>query len=297
MSESPLLFAKTGDGVAWLTLNRPRVLNAMNLAMRDEMWLAMAAVRDDPEIRVAVFRGAGERAFSAGADISEFGTAPSYVDARRARQERDVWGAMLACSKPLVAAIHGFAFGAGCELSLLCDIRVASDDATFALPEVTLGYIPSAGGTQTLPRTVPPGIAREMILSGQPIDAATALRAGLVQRVVPRARLEGEVASAAARLSAQPQAALRGAKEAMVRGAGLPLEAALPAIEGLPTDGEVTAGERRIPAVSVIKLHPSQPPQRGLGQRGPRAREFSRSGELSPMNLHGDTLSECHASF
>ncbi len=227
MTNAPLLFEKSDHGVAWLTLNRPNVLNAMNMAMRDEMWSAMAAVRDDPDIRAAVIRGAGDRAFSAGADISEFGTAPSYVDARRARQERDVWGAMLACTKPLVAAIHGFAFGAGCEMSLLCDIRIASEDATFALPEVTLGYIPSAGGTQTLPRAVPPGIARQMILTGQPIDAAAALRYGLVQRIVPRARLDAEAAAVAARLAAQPEAALRGAKEAMVRGADLPLEAAL----------------------------------------------------------------------
>lgn len=227
MTDTPLLFEKSDNGVAWLTLNRPHVHNAMNMAVRDEMWAAMAAVRDDPDIHVAVLRGAGDRAFSAGADISEFGTAPSYVAARRARQERDVWGAMLACTKPLVAAVHGFAFGAGCEMSLLCDIRIASEDATFALPEVTLGYIPSAGGTQTLARAVPPGIARQMILSGQPIDAATALRYGLVQRVVPRARLQAEAADVAARLAAQPEAALRGAKEAMVRGAGLPLETAL----------------------------------------------------------------------
>jgi enoyl-CoA hydratase/carnithine racemase len=226
VTESPLLFEKS-DGVAWLTLNRPAVLNAMNMAMRDEIWSAMAAVRDDPEIRVAVIRGAGERAFSAGADISEFGTAPSYNDARLARAERDVWGAMLACTKPLVAAIQGFAYGAGCEMALLCDIRVASEDATFALPEVTLGYIPSAGGTQTLPRTVPPGVARQMILTGQPIDAAAARRHGLVQRVVRRDRLHAEAADIATRLATQPDAALRGAKEAMTRGASLPLEPAL----------------------------------------------------------------------
>ena len=227
MSESPLLFEKAHNGVAWLTLNRPHVLNAMNMAMRDEIWTALAAVRDDPEIRAVVIRGAGDRAFSAGADISEFGTAPSFVGARRARQERDVWGAMLACAKPLVAAIHGYAFGAGCEMSLFCDIRIAAEDATFALPEVTLGYIPSAGGTQTLPRAVPPGLARQMILSGQPIDAATALRAGLVQRVVPQARLDAEATDVAERLAAQPAAAVRGAKEAMVRGADLALEPAL----------------------------------------------------------------------
>jgi enoyl-CoA hydratase/carnithine racemase len=227
VDESPLLFEKGDAGIAWLTLNRPDVLNAANMAMRDALWSALEAVRDDPEIHVAVFKGAGERAFSAGADITEFGTAPSYVEARRARHERDLWGLMLSITKPFVAAIHGFAYGAGCELSLCCDIRIASDDASFGLPEVHLGYIPSAGGTQTLPRTVPPGVAREMILSGEPIDAQRALAIGLVTRVVPRDDLLREADYIAMRLAAQPQRALRAAKEAMIRGADLPLEAAL----------------------------------------------------------------------
>ncbi|MHB8684750.1 MAG: enoyl-CoA hydratase/isomerase family protein [Dehalococcoidia bacterium] len=226
-SGPPLLFDKTADGIAWITLNRPHVLNAVNMAMRDELWSALLAVRDDPGVRVAVLRGAGDRAFSAGADISEFGTAPSYVEARRARHDRDVWALMLAITKPLVAAVHGFAFGAGCEMSLCCDIRIASEDATFALPEVTLGYIPSAGGTQLLPRTVPPGVAREMILSGEPIGAPRALSIGLVNRVVPRARLEAEAAAVARRLAGHPQRALRAAKDAMRRGADLPLDQAL----------------------------------------------------------------------
>lgn len=224
---SPLLFEKRDDGVAWLTLNRPDVLNAANMAMRDEMWSALEAIRDDPDIRVAVFRGAGERAFSAGADITEFGTSPSYVDARAARHERDLWGLMLSITKPFVAAIHGIAYGAGCELALCCDIRIASDDARFALPEVNLGYIPSAGGTQMLPRTIPPGIAREMVLSGEPIDAQRALAIGLITRVVPGAELQAEAETIAAKLASQPQDALRAAKEAMLLGADLPLDAAL----------------------------------------------------------------------
>ncbi len=226
-SEPALLFDKRDDHVAVVTLNRPDVLNAVNLEMRDALWDALQAVRDDPDVHVALFRGAGERAFSAGADISEFGTAPSYVEARRARQERDVWGLMLSVTKPLIAALHGYALGAGCEMALCCDIRIASDDAQFGLPEVKLGYIPSAGGTQLLPRTVPPGVARALILTGDPIDAQRALSIGLVTRVVPRAKLEVESMALARRLAAQPQAALRAAKEAMTLGAGLPLEAAL----------------------------------------------------------------------
>ena len=226
-ASAPLLFEKDDEHVAWLTLNRPDVLNAVNLAMRDELWSALLAVRDDPDIYVAVIRGAGDRAFSAGADISEFGTAPSYVEARRARHDRDVWGLMLSIMKPLVASIHGYAYGAGCEMSLCCDIRIAADDATFALPEVSLGYIPSAGGTQLLPRTVPPGVAREMILSGHPIDAERALAIGLITHVVPRARLAGETAKIAEQLASKPQAALRAVKEAMALGADLPMDQAL----------------------------------------------------------------------
>lgn len=223
----PLLYETGDDGVAWITLNRPHVLNAANMAMRDELWSALQAVRDDPGVRVVVLKGAGDRAFSAGADISEFGTAPSYVEARRARHDRDVWGLMLSITKPFVAAIHGYAYGAGCEMALCCDIRIASEDARFALPEVTLGYIPSAGGTQTLPRNVRPGIAREMVLGGEPIDARRALEIGLVNRVVPRERLLGEAGEVARKLATQPEAALRAAKEAMRRGAGMPLDAAL----------------------------------------------------------------------
>jgi enoyl-CoA hydratase/carnithine racemase len=227
VSDQPLLFEKTGDGIAWLTVNRPGVLNAMNMAVRDDLWSFLQAIRDDADIRVAVFQGAGDRAFSAGADVSEFGTAPSYAESRRARQERDVWGLMLEITKPLVAAIHGYAYGAGCELALLCDIRIASDDARFALPEVSLGYIPSAGGSQTLPRAVQPALAREMILTGDPIDAQRALAAGLINRIVPREHLHDEAAAITRKLASMPPAALQAAKEAMIRGAGLPLEAAL----------------------------------------------------------------------
>jgi enoyl-CoA hydratase/carnithine racemase len=226
-AEPVLLFDKPADGVARLTINRPDVLNAMNMAVRDELWTALGAVRDDPDVRVALFRGAGERAFSSGADVSEFGTAPSYVESRRARADRDVWGLMLSIMKPMVAAVHGYAYGAGCELSLLCDIRVAAEDARFALPEVTLGYIPSAGGTQTLPRAIPPGIAREMVLSGEPIDAQRALAVGLVNRVVPRAQLDAEALAIANKIAKLPADAVRAVKEAMVRGAELPLEQGL----------------------------------------------------------------------
>jgi enoyl-CoA hydratase/carnithine racemase len=217
----------TRDGIAFVTLNRPSVLNAINLQMRDDLWTALDAVDLDPEVGVVVFRGAGERAFSAGADISEFGTAPSYDAARSARLERDLWGRMWRTEKLLVAAIHGFALGAGCELALLCDLRIAADDARLGLPETSLGYIPTAGGSQTLPRTIGRGLAMDMILSAEPIGAQTAQECGLVNRVVPRSSLDSEAEAMARRLLVQPQTALRLAKRALNRGAGLPLSRAL----------------------------------------------------------------------
>jgi enoyl-CoA hydratase/carnithine racemase len=224
------------DGVAWITLNRPDVLNALNLQMRDELWSLLEACRADPEVGVIVFRGAGDRAFSAGADLTEFGTAPSYVEARRARRERDLWGVMAAYEKPLIAAVHGYALGAGCELSLLCDLRIASEDARFGLPEVALGYIPSAGGTQTLPREIGPARALDLILGGEPVDARTALAWGIVQWVAPNDDLDATAAAVAARVLARDQAAVNTTKQMVRRGLdlrldeGLRLEARLGAI-------------------------------------------------------------------
>jgi len=226
MTEPLVLYDKT-DGIALITLNRPSALNAVNLAMRDELWGLLLAVRDDPDVRVAVLRGAGERAFCAGADVKEFGTAPSVVEARRARQERDLWGLMAELETPLIAQIHGWALGAGCEMSLLCDLRVAADDAQLGLPEVTLGYIPSAGGTQTLPRVVAHGDASRVILSGEPLNAQAALRMGLVHRVVPRAHLEGEVMALAVGIAARPPALVRALKRVLWQGADLPPAEAL----------------------------------------------------------------------
>ena len=226
MPDAAVLYEKR-EGLAWVTLNRPRSLNAINMEMRDALWETALAMRDDPDVRVAIFKGAGERAFSAGADISEFGTAPSYVESRRARRQRDLWGLILSLEVPLIAAIHGYALGAGIELAMCCDLRIASEDTSLGLPEVGLGYIPSAGGTQTLPRHVPPGIAMQMVLTGDPIDAATALRCGLVQRVVPRDRLYEEAEALARTLMSRPPLALRLAKRAVLDGLEMPLADAL----------------------------------------------------------------------
>jgi enoyl-CoA hydratase/carnithine racemase len=198
-----VLFDVDARGVATITLNRPERLNAINLQMRDLLWDYLEACRDMPDVRVIVFRGEG-RAFSAGADISEFGTAPSVIAARRARHRRDIWGILLDHRCATVARMHGFCYGAGLELPLCCDVRIAADGTRFALPEVTLGYIPSAGGTQTLARVIPPGIAAQMILSGEPLGTEEALRWGLVDRAVPPDTLDAAVDEAVEKLLANP---------------------------------------------------------------------------------------------
>ncbi len=213
---------RDGDVVS-ITLDRPERMNALNLVMRDALWDGLCLLRDDPTVRAAILFGAGDRAFSAGADITEFGTAPSLIAARDSRRQRDLWGLMAGLRLPLVAAIHGYAYGAGLEMSMYCDLRIAADDAQFALPEVSLGYIPSAGGTQTLARHLGRSTALEMATTGTPIDAAEAFARGLVHAVVPRADLDATARGWADRLAAAPPVAVRATKRAVIEGLDLPL--------------------------------------------------------------------------
>jgi enoyl-CoA hydratase/carnithine racemase len=188
----PVLFEVSGDGVATVTLNRPERLNAINLEMRDLLWTYFHAVRDIPDLRALVFRGEGP-AFSAGADISEFGSSPSIMDARRARHDRDLWSVLLALPVPTIARMHGFCYGAGLELPLLCDYRIAAEGTRIGLPEVSLGYMPSACATQTLPRIAPPHVAAGMILTGEPVEATDAHTWGIIHEVWPLDDLEDAV--------------------------------------------------------------------------------------------------------
>ena len=223
-----VIYDKPVEGIARITLRRPEALNAINLAMRDELWDFVHAAGWDPDVRVLVFAGEG-RAFSAGADIREFGTAESLHAAREARRQRDLWGLLEALPKPTIAALHGFCFGAGIELPLYCDLRIAADDARIALPEVTLGYIPSAGATQLAPRIAGPGPAAQLIFSGLPIDAEQALQWGIVHEIVPLAELDTAAMASASRLAEADPAAVAAVKRAIRSGADLPLDAAIAA--------------------------------------------------------------------
>ena len=226
MVEPVVLYSKSG-AVAHIVLNRPRVMNAYNVRMRDELFVTLEAVRDDPDVRVAVISGAGERAFCAGADLTEFGTAPSQAIARQVRWERDIWGLFLALGKPLVAAMHGYVIGSGVEIACLCDIRIASDDAQFAMPEVALGMIPAAGGTQTLRRVVGTSRALEMVLSNRRVGADEARRIGLVHRVVATEDLMSEAEETARSLAALNSRAVTLAKRAILEGMDMPLASGL----------------------------------------------------------------------
>jgi len=217
-----LLYEKEG-AIARVTLNRPEVINAYNTQMRDELYQVLQAVRDDAEVGVVILRGAGDKGFCAGSDLTEFGTAPSQAIARQVRWERDVWGRFLEISKPLVCAMHGYVMGSGLEMALLCDIRIASEDAVFALPEVSLGLIPAAGGTQTLARAIGLSTTLEALLLSRRIGAYEALRIGLVHRVVQRTNLDRDATALAGELLKRDPVVVRAIKEAMRRGAGLPL--------------------------------------------------------------------------
>jgi enoyl-CoA hydratase len=215
------------DGIARITLNRPHVLNRYNVKMRDELYEILSAIRDDPDVQVVIINGAGDKAFCVGADLTEFGTAPSPIIARRVRWERDVWGLLGSLKQPVIAALHGYVLGSGVEIALFCDIRIASNDAVFGVPEVALGMIPAAGGSQTLPRTVGVGKALQLLLSCDYIDSEEALRIGLVNRLVRRQDLISTAETMARGIKANNNVAVRYAKEAIKSGRDLPLDQGL----------------------------------------------------------------------
>lgn len=216
-----IVFQKHGP-VAEIALNRPEVLNAYNTAMRDDLWEILGAVRDDDEVRVVLLRGMG-RAFCAGADLTEFGTAPSQAVARQVRWARDVWGALRTLPKPVVAALHGFALGAGLEMALLCDLRIAERGTRFGLPEMRWGMIPAAGGTQSLPRVVNVGPALDLALTGRILDAETAHQRGIIHRVVEDGTVYEAGLAPARTLAERDPLALALAKRAINDGLDLPL--------------------------------------------------------------------------
>ncbi len=213
--------------IAFLTVARPKVLNALNAATMQGLAQAFQSVQEDDDVRVAILTGEGDKAFVAGADITELATLDATAAAALAARGLAVFSLIETCGKPVIAAVNGFALGAGCELALACSIRLAADTARFGQPEIKLGLIPGYGGTQRLPRLIGKGRALEILLTGEMIDAAEALRIGLVNQVVPAAELLTRTEALAATIIANAPLATRYCLEAVHRGMEMPLAEAL----------------------------------------------------------------------
>jgi enoyl-CoA hydratase len=207
MAEGKNVLKEVSGGVAVLTVNRPEKRNALNAATRSELLAYLDEMKRDPAVRVVVLTGAGDKAFIAGADIGEF-AGRSPVDQFRAMLASPVYSAVDAFPKPIIAAINGYCLGGGLELAMACDIRIAADTAKLGQPEINLGIIPGGGGTQRLPRLVGLGNAFKMLYTGDPIDAAEALRIGLVDEVVPAAELMQRVRALAEKIAGKSPVAL-----------------------------------------------------------------------------------------
>lgn len=223
------------ENVAWITLNRPEVLNAQNDTLRSELIFALEQARDDNEVYLVVLTGAGDRAFSAGADISEFAFWTPIDVIRKRKGTKTPYELIRQIPKPFIAMVNGLALGGGCELTMACDIIIAAENARFGQPEITVGVIPGGGGTQILPRLVGEKKAKELIFTGDFISAEEALRLGLVNKVVPKEKLGEAVEELISKLKSKSPAILRFAKLAVNKS----LETALSV--GIADEGDLFA--------------------------------------------------------
>jgi len=206
------------DGIAYVTVNRPKVLNALNTPTWTDIRTAFEDARDDPAVHGAILTGAGSKAFIAGADISELSHATALDAERASRFGQEVLDLIENLGKPVIAAVNGFALGGGCETAMACTIRIAVDTAKFGQPEVTLGLVPGGGGTQRLPRLVGKGRALQLILSAEMISAQEAYRIGLVNEVVPAADLLTRAEAVLRRIASNAPMAVKFALTAVNKG-------------------------------------------------------------------------------
>jgi len=216
-----LLIERDG-AVATLTVNRPKVLNALNAPTMDELRRALRELRGDDEVRAVIITGAGDKSFIAGADINELAVLTPVDGREHGLRGQHVLQVLENLGKPVIAAINGFALGGGCELAMACTLRIAADTAKLGQPEINLGLIPGYAGTQRLARLVGRGRALEILLTGDLIGADEAYRIGLVNRVVPAAELMTEARALAAKLASKAPIALRYIIDAVNRGLDMP---------------------------------------------------------------------------
>ena len=226
MSYQTMLF-EIKDGIAFVTLNRPDKLNALNDQVMLELADAAERIATEPDIKGAILTGSGPKSFVAGADIGDLSRQGPFDGKARAQRGQAVLRRLETCGKPVIAAINGFALGGGCELAMACHIRIASENAKFGQPEVKLGIAPGYGGTQRLPRLVGKGVAMQLILTGEMIDAQEAYRIGLVNKVVPAADLLAECEKLMRGILAMGPLAVRLAMEAVDQGLEMTLDEGL----------------------------------------------------------------------
>ena len=212
------------DGLLIVTIDRPKVLNALNAQTVEELYEAFSKARSDDGVRAVIVTGGGEKAFVAGADINELAKRTPITGKTTSEHGQAVLSFIERYPKPVIAAINGFALGGGCELALACHIRIASDKAQIGLPEVTLGIIPGYGGTQRMARLLGKGKALELICTGDRISAAEAERIGLVNKVVPADQLMATAEEMARKIMSRGPLAIRAAIEAVTRGSEMPFE-------------------------------------------------------------------------
>lgn len=215
------------DGIATITLNRPKVLNALNRELAQELSQGVEQAEQDQGVRVLIITGAGEKAFAAGIDIAEFSQMGPLEALHFSQTIQALYTRIARLRKPVIAAVNGYALGAGCELVLACDLVFASDRARFGQPEVNLGIIPGGGGTQRLSRLIGKHRAKELIYTGEMIDAQEAWRIGLVNKVFPAAELMAEVRKFAEKVVGKGAVAIARAKAVIEEGYDTPLEVAL----------------------------------------------------------------------
>ena len=226
MSYKNLLYEKE-DGIGIVTINRPEVLNALSSEVFAELYDLFNKIEDDPDVRVVILTGGGDKAFVAGADIDDMQPRSSIGVISFQTAGRKAMDVIYNLSKPVIAAINGYAFGGGCELATWCDLRIASEKARFGQLEINLGIIPGGGGTQRLTRLVGMTKAKELIFTGDVIDADTALSIGLINKVVPAESLIDEAKQMAQKILSKSGIALYYAKKAINSGADMSLPAAL----------------------------------------------------------------------
>ena len=212
------LLYKKNNGIAYITLNRPKVLNALNTPTWIDLQRAFTDAKDDRAVHGVILTGAGDKAFIAGADISELAHVDAYEAEESSRFGQDVLNLIENLGKPVIAAINGFALGGGCETAMACTIRIAAEHAKFGQPEVRLGLLPGGGGTQRLPRLVGKGRALQLILTGETVSAQEAYRIGLVNEVVPSANLIGRAEAVLKQIAANAPIAVKYSLDAANKG-------------------------------------------------------------------------------